>query len=56
MTERNSTATMNTEIINTALRLSPIYANEDSELLFSLHVPKFPDSRISVNRLSVLSV
>ena len=56
MTERNSTATMNTEIINTALRLSPIYANEDSNLLFSLLVSKFPDARLSVIRLIVIRV
>ena len=56
MTERNSTATMNAEIINTALRLSPIYANEDSDLLFSLLVSKFPDARLSVIRLIVIRV
>ena len=56
MTERNSTTTMNAEIINTALRLSPTCANVDSELLFSLLLSKFPNARLSVIRLIVARV
>ena len=59
MTERNTTptttttTTMNTQMIETALLLSPRFANEDSELLFDHLVAKFPTARLKVVTLIV---
>ena len=59
MTERNTTptttttTTMNNRMIETALRLSPRFANEDSELLFDHLVAEFPTARLDVVTLIV---
>ena len=59
MTERvtiptpTTTTTMNTQMIETALLLSPRFANEDSELLFDHLVAKFPTARLKVVTLIV---
>ena len=49
MTERNSTTTSTmrqiVSVIHTALRFAPIFANEDSELMFHHLVGKFPTVR-----------
>jgi hypothetical protein len=44
------------DLTDTALRLAPIYANEDSELLFSFLVSKFPTVRQDAIRLVVSRV
>ena len=64
MTERKPATTSTTMInylVDTALRLAPRYANEDSELMFNILTCEFPTVRqdairLIVSRLSVAAV